>query len=387
MKVLKYISMFAAAALLMTSCHEDEKVMALPADEVSAPVMNTLSNIVVDDATLQNEVTLSWSSVDYGYPAAVTYAVFASYQDVDVQIGEAYTTSYTMTKELLNNSLVDKKGLAVPEGANATVFFYVVANISAGNEAYAKRSNAIQVDITTVKSTSAPWIRRCLWVRGMHQGWNDQDAPVLWENGENTNVYEGLVYLVNPDDPTGTCEFKFCPENPGWIGNYGGSLDALSTEGNPANLTTTSGMYWITVDLGSLSAKLSPASAISVIGGVFDSSWGVDLDLTPAGLPDPSTQGTDADYNSKFYQSVIAQTWTGVYENTAAGEYKFRLNHDWAMSWGKDLEHLVLNDPTNLVTDLSGKVRFSINFKGDVESLLQDDTNPSPVSGKVEQAE
>ena len=54
MKVLKYISMFAAAALLMTSCHEDEKVMALPADEVSAPVMNTLSNIVVDDATLQN---------------------------------------------------------------------------------------------------------------------------------------------------------------------------------------------------------------------------------------------------------------------------------------------------------------------------------------------
>ena len=57
------------------------------------------------------------------------------------------------------------------------------------------------------------------------------------------------------------------------------------------------------------------------------------------------------------------------------------------MSWGKDLEHLVLNDPTNLVTDLSGKVRFSINFKGDVNSLLQDDTNPSPVSGKVEQAE
>ena len=80
MKFLKYISMFAAAALLF-SCYEDDKTMAMPADEVVAPVMNEMTNIVVDEENLQSEVTFSWSGVDYGYAAEVTYSLFANYQD------------------------------------------------------------------------------------------------------------------------------------------------------------------------------------------------------------------------------------------------------------------------------------------------------------------
>ncbi|MBR6759625.1 MAG: SusE domain-containing protein [Alistipes sp.] len=388
MKFLKYISMFAAAALLF-SCYEDDKTMAMPADEVVAPVMNEMTNIVVDEENLQSEVTFSWSGVDYGYAAEVTYSLFANYQDVDYQIGQSYTTSYTITKENLNNALVNTKGLAVPEFATSTVFFYVVANISS-DDTYAKRSNAIQLDITTVKSTAAPWVRRPLFIAGNFQGWApDARGPVLWENGENSDVYEGLVYLgagnntANKQDD-GLCHFKFCIEN-SWAGNLGGSADAFTNEGDPAHLLAEEGLYWIKVTLLNNRTtgfmQLTPVSSISVIGSVVG-NWDTDVELTPAGIPEVG----DEDYDNKYYAAMRAQTFSGVCDNAVAGEYKYRLNHDWATNWGGDLAHLVQGGD-NIPSPYSGKVRFSINFRGDIDALAEDMTNPSPISGTVEQAE
>ena len=388
MKFLKYISMFAAAALLF-SCYEDDKTMAMPADEVVAPVMNEMTNIVVDEENLQSEVTFSWSGVDYGYAAEVTYSLFANYQDVDYQIGQSYTTSYTITKENLNNALVNTKGLAVPELATSTVFFYVVANISSG-DTYAKRSNAIQLDIATIKSTAAPWVRRPLFIAGNFQGWApDARGPVLWENGENSDVYEGLVYLgagnntANKQDD-GLCHFKFCIEN-SWTGNLGGDPENFTNEGDPAHRLAEEGLYWIKVTLlnnrttGCM--QLTPVSSISVIGSVVG-NWDTDVELTPAGIPEVG----DEDYDNKYYAAMRAQTFSGVCDNAVAGEYKYRLNHDWATNWGGDLAHLVQGGD-NIPSPYSGKVRFSINFRGDIDALAEDMTNPSPISGTVEQVE
>ncbi len=388
MKFLKYISMFAAAALLF-SCYEDDKVTAMPADEVASPVMNEMTNIVVDEENLANEVTFSWSSVDYGYPAEVTYSLFANYQDVDYQIGQSYTTSYTITKENLNNMLVDTKGLAVPEHATSTVFFYVVSNISSG-DTYAKRSNAIQLDITTIKSTAAPWVRRPLFIAGNFQGWDPgARGPVLWENGENSDVYEGLVYLgagsntANKQDD-GLCHFKFCIEN-SWAGNLGGDPENFTNEGDPAHLLAEEGLYWIKVTLlnnrTTGSVKLTPVECIGVVGDAVG-SWDNDVVLQPAGIPEVG----DEDYDNKYYAAMRAQTFTGVCESAVAGNFKYRLNHDWATNWGGDLAHLTQGG-ADIANSLTGKVRFSINFRGDIDALAEDMTNPSPISGTVEQAE
>ena len=56
------------------------------------------------------------------------------------------------------------------------------------------------------------------------------------------------------------------------------------------------------------------------------------------------------------------------------------------MNWGGVMEHLTQGG-ADLNTDLTGKVRFSINFRGDIPTLSQDTTNPSPISAKVELAE
>lgn len=394
MKFLKYISVFAAAALLF-SCYEDDKTMALPVDEIAAPVMNEMTNIVVDEENLETEVTFSWSGVDYGFSAQVTYSLYANYNDVDYQIGQSYTTSYTLTKENLNNALVNTKGLAVPEYETSTVFFYVVANISSG-DAYAKRSNAVQLDITTVKSTAAPWVRRLLYLPGCFQGWAPADAPVLWENGENSNVYEGLVYLGENTDPEAANEFEShkayfkIATTPAWDKAIGGGDGTLTGD---ANICEPEGLYWMTVklDVDKLADggtyKLTPVECISVIGDAVG-GWepANDVVLTLAGMPDPATKDTDADYRNKYHAAINAQVFSGICEDAVAGDFKYRLNHDWATNWGGDLNHLIQGGG-NIANSLTGKVRFSINFRGDIDALAEDMTNPSPISGTVEQAE
>lgn len=395
MKYLKYLPMFAAA--LLASCHEDDQTVARPAEEVVAPVLNQHSNVVVDSDNLKSEVTFTWSAVDYGYSASVTYALYAVYNDSEpYQLGESFSTNYTMTKETFNNALVNSKGLAVPEDKTSTVYFYVVAGISPQNKSFEVKSNVIGFDVTTVKSTSAPWIRRPLYIAGNFQGWApDAKGPVLWETGENTDVYEGLVYLgsaentPNYDATDGLCHFKFCP-NPSWQGNLGGDPSQMTTEGDPSHITTEDGMYWISVTLDAAhttgSVILKKIDQIGVIGEAVG-GWGDtdDVVLSFANLPDDPTA---ADYADRYYAAMRAQTWTGVCENTLVGAFKFRLNGKWEQSWGgSTFEHLTYNDPTNLNNTLTGRVRFSICFRGDVDNLLQDTTNPAPVFATVEQAE
>ncbi len=165
MKFLRYVSC-AVAALALFACQEVEKTCAVAPDAVVAPVLDEHSDILVDADNLSSEVTFTWRAADYGYPAAVAYALYCVYgEEEPYQVGESASTSYTLSKETLNNALVNSKGLNVPADETSTVFFYVESSISTAQEsAYTKKSNVIGLDITTVKSTSAPWIRRPLYV-------------------------------------------------------------------------------------------------------------------------------------------------------------------------------------------------------------------------------
>lgn len=393
MKLFRYISC-AAAALALFACQEVDKTCALAPDAIAAPVLDEHSDIVVDADNLSSEVTFTWSAADYGYPAAVSYALYCVYGDEEAQVGESYTTSYTLTKESLNNALVNTKGLAVPVGETSPVFFYIVSSISTDPEsAYTKHSNNIGLNITTVKSTSAPWIRRPLYVPGNHQGWSPAAAPVLWENGENSDVYEGPVYLVPSDVTAKACEFKFT-DTPGWDGgNFGTDPDALVNDGGSGNLTATPGTYWVkvalTADHSTGSVKLTPITQVGVTGAAIgawpdDKNPNPDLVLTLAGLPaDYTVDGAEAQHNA----AVNAQVWEGICDDCKGGEFKFRLNADWGQNWGGDnLDHIDYNG-SNCSTDLTGKVRFAIDFHGDVAALAEDTTNPSPVSATVEKVE
>lgn len=374
MKILKYLPI-VAAALLSFSCQDVEKTYAAPAEEVLNPVLNPHADIVVEEATLSNNVTFTWSEVDYGYPAQVTYSLYAVYGGAELQLGQSFTTSYTMSKEALNNLLVDEKGLALPAGEVSEISLYVTSAISnnVNSAAYTKKSEAITLKITTVAATTAPWIRRHIYVPGNHQGWAPDAAPILWETGEDSFKFEGLVYLVNAEDPTGNVEFKFT-QGPNWDVNLGGSMDSMTPGGeNIVIEAANSGAYWITVetveDFSTGSVKLRKAGAVNVIGSAVG-GWEVANDL--------ALTCTD----------VNGQVWSGVCDNCAGGEFKFRLTggdfeaNPWEMNWGGDINHMTVGGD-NITTELSGKVRFTINFRGDIPALAEDATNPSPIFATV----
>ena len=369
MKFLKYFSI-AAAALLSFSCQEAEKTYAAPAEEISKPVLNAHADIVVDEDTLASEVTFTWSAVDYGYPAQVAYNLYAVYGETEIQLGQSYTTSYTMTKEAFNNILVDDKGLGFPADATNVLTLYLTSSISNNSPEYTKRSDNITFNVTTIAATTAPWIRRHIFVPGNHQGWAPADAPILWETAEYSNKYQGLVNLVNADDATANVEFKFTQFG-NWDVNLGGAATGMNPGGD--NISVESGLYWVVVevkeDFSTGTYTLKKAGAVTVIGSAVG-GWDVANDLALV----------CTDTNS--------QVWSAVCDNCAGGDFKFRLvggdfeANPWEMNWGGDINHLTPGGD-NIVTDLSGKVRFSINFRGDVPALAEDPSNPSPICATV----
>ena len=152
---------------------------------------------------------------------------------------------------------------------------------------------------------------------GNESGWSASHALY----GANADgKYQGYYYLDG--------EFKFKPNAAdNWDGDYeyDGEGKIADNGGNNCPAPNPAGFYQIDVDLVAGTYKLTQVTSISAIGDF--NSWGGDVDLT---------------YNST----------SGAWEasNVAlSGGVKFRMNHDWTISWGGDsYDNLTSNNGANL---------------------------------------
>lgn len=159
---------------------------------------------------------------------------------------------------------------------------------------------------------------------GNESGWSASHP--LW-GGNFDGKYQGYYYLDG--------EFKFKPNADNWDGDWGqnpnGEAGTLVQEGE-VNVPGVTGFYQINVDLSAMTYSLERVNTISIIGDF--NSWGGDVDLT---------------YNQESgaweaNNVVIGQT----------GGLKFRMNHDWAISWGgadgngNNFQNLTQNNGANL---------------------------------------
>ncbi|MCR4919467.1 MAG: hypothetical protein K5928_06610, partial [Prevotella sp.] len=181
-------------------------------------------------------------------------------------------------------------------------------NVTAQNGTVAVQvvSDTLTIAIKPITPQFNPYIYEI----GNSQGWS-VSAPLYSENGDG--IYQGYYYLDG--------SYKFKPNADNWDGDWGqdpnGTLGSLIQEGEQ-DCTADAGFYQIDVDLVNMTYSTTAVTAISIIGTV-NGNWNTDTDLT---------------YN----------TATGAWETTAdlsAGAMKFRMNHDWAISWGG-----ANNDPT-----------------------------------------
>jgi hypothetical protein len=138
---------------------------------------------------------------------------------------------------------------------------------------------------------------------GNESGWKTSH-PLYGEKFDG--AYQGCYYLNG--------EFKFKPNADNWDGDWGkGSADGILVQEGESNVSLPDGegMYLINVDIANMTYGITKMNKISIIRTV-NGNWDTDTDLT---------------YNTE----------TGAWETTAtlnAGSMKFRMNHDWTISWG-----------------------------------------------------
>ncbi|MCR4854406.1 MAG: hypothetical protein K5893_12550 [Prevotella sp.] len=180
---------------------------------------------------------------------------------------------------------------------------------------------------------------------GNESGWSEPH-PL---HGNGLGQYGAIIYLNG--------EFKFKPNADNWDGDWekasgdatGGTLTA---DGGPNVDGVEPGFYYVQVDLKEMTYKVTPVTSISIIGSVRG-AWDTDVDMT---------------YNE------IMKCWEAR-ETLSAGEFKFRLNHDWSINWGGTLDDLV-HDGANLQLPADGAyvIRLFINGDGPAHCTVKDDT-------------
>jgi hypothetical protein len=169
---------------------------------------------------------------------------------------------------------------------------------------------------------------------GYKNDWSPTDAPFL-ASLAGDGKYEGYVNFASSGN------FKITA-NPDWNGtNYGdGGSGKLDTKGGDISGPAV-GYYQIKVNTNDLSISMTKTSW-SIIGSVIDANWTIDKDLT---------------YNP------ITKLWT-ITTDLAAGEFKFRANHAWVLSYGsiKILGKLDQEDKNNIILTAAGNYTITLDF-------------------------
>ena len=274
--------------------------------QAPALTASTTNLVLAEENAASEAVTFTWNEADFGFDAAVTYALQIDtagdnfVKPYSVSLGNTLEKTYTV--EELNNLLTKLKYTAevaqdMPVRIRASVSDLV-------DPVY---SNVTNVSVTPYSTFVEPGF---IYVPGGYQGWNPATAPSLI-SVENNGVYQGLVSFVGT--AADNLEFKFTPEK-NWDNDYGkGSTDGSLAEKGGNLKVPAPDTYMFTVDLNNLTWSHAK------------NSWGIIGSATPGGW--------DSDVNMKYIHEE------GVWKITTdltAGDLKFRFNDDWALNYGDD---------------------------------------------------
>ncbi len=194
-------------------------------------------------------------------------------------------------------------------------------------------------DITSTINLVKPNYGEFFYEIGNESGWKTSHALY---GPDFDGKYEGCYYLNG--------EFKFKPNADNWDGDYEYAGTGKIADNGGSNCPDPgAGFYKINVDLGEGTYSLTKINNISIIGTV-NGNWDTDTDLT---------------YNTE----------TGAWETTAtlnAGAMKFRMNHDWTISWGgSDFNSLTNNNGSNLnVAAGTYKIQLYLTYNGNSKVVM-----------------
>lgn len=219
-----------------------------------------------------------------------------------------------------------------PKGFNGNISF------NGGGNPYIIEVNIKQGTYTITKDIPTE-----IWLVGSVNGWNNYGQYLA---AIGNDVHAGYQYLEDAD------EIKILVERSSWDGLWGAGATAGTIADGGGNIAVSGlpsydgeGFYEIKFDLANKTVVLTPV-AIGVIGSAQAGDWSTDVDLT---------------FNT------TTNVWEGQVTFFATGEWKFRANDDWAISFGGALDNIEYNGGNlatpgagtyDVVLDISGQEKF-----------------------------
>ena len=330
MKILKYFTLLAAAAGLMSACTSDlEKVQTLPAEDVVAPVLHELESneVAITAETLVNTFKVSWDAAYFGDKIVPNYSVLIADESVEVAVAVGITaTEVALTYEQLNlaaSSSVEDGGLGLPIDVASDVKLRIGATIGNSFDTYYSESADLRITPTSSEK-KFPMI----YMPGSYQGWAPDKAAtnyqVLYDFAGN-GVFEGVADFGSADDAAR--EWKFT-RDANWDFDWGipagetpeaeaAEVTLINNDGGDRsniNIYLKNRFYHFTMDTNTgLLKKNFAFNQVGVIG--LNGNWESDIVM---------------EFNAakrRFYADIDA---------TADTEMKFRADADWALNWGVD---------------------------------------------------
>ena len=360
MKFTKYF-IALAAVFGMASCSMKEDMVMLPsAEDVVAPVLEALDGPISITPTNMGleKVTFSWTPADYGVATEVNYSIEAEAAGTKVVIvsGINDTTTVsshinaTVTYDALNQILFND--LMLESGLEEEVAFSVSAKVGNSAKVY---SNVIKVLCTV---TAAEKVYPKVWVIGDYCGWSHDQSQFLFDFAGDDKVYQGVVDFgekaANGWKVTGVGKWDdTC--------NWGGDESiAYEPEAEKTQLINGGGskdlkhyskrFYHFSFDKGTL--LLTKTIGFDQIGVIGDfNSWSTDVVM--------SFNAT----KQKFYADIeVAQD----------GGFKFRLDADWAVSYGSKTPGILDSGDNIPVTAGNYRVYLNMNNSGEMTYELNE---------------
>lgn len=316
MKITKYLAMLAAAATMTVACQKEEFATFNP-ENVVAPVLHAVEDIVVTVDNKSQNATFTWDAADFGVKAQIYYSLDMSKGDVTVSLFSGISgTSANVSLDNINNKAFNDLGIA--SGEAGEVVFTLGAKLNVGETYYSEPVTA------KVTPTAAEKVYEKMWVVGSYNGWaHDTSNQFLFNYAEDGVTFTGVIDFGEDHSAN---EFK--------ITGGGWGIDEFSATGTngeeAATVTLVAGggdnitsykaarYYHLSFDKNAPSlSKISSFSQVGVIG--LGGDWNNDIVMSFSAA------------KQKFYVDV---------EVAEATEFKFRMDGGWDFNLGGDMKAL-----------------------------------------------
>lgn len=308
--------MLAAAVGMTAACQKEEFVTFNPEDVV-APVLHAVEDIVVTVDNKSEAVTFTWDAADFGVKTQVYYSLDMAKGGKTVNLFSGVSgTSMNVSLDNINNKAFND--LEIPSGEAGDVTFTLGAKLNVGETFYAAPVAA------KVTPTAAEKVYPNVWVIGNYCGWAHDASLYLWNFAEDGDVFMGVVDFGAGDEKTGG--FKITPEG-NWNAEFGGtgtadvdpaSIPVVTSGGSDIKNFTTMRFYHFSLSTTALTLSKNYAfNQVGIIG--LNGDWENDIVMEYS------------KNKQRFYADI---------DVAAATEMKFRMDADWAVNFGGDIKAL-----------------------------------------------